>query len=104
MHVTRFKLGVQVDVWSDGNFCDGFHWSLSLLSSTVMYEMLTGRWPYAGYAAETLIHMVGTGFRQSLDKIDCPKQLKVCVCVCGISIIRTGLAVSILYLVVLFFL
>jgi len=43
-----------------------------------MYEMLTGRWPYAGYAAETLIFMVANGFRQSLDKIDCPKQLKVC--------------------------
>lgn len=42
-----------------------------------MYEMLTGRWPYAGYAAETIIYMVGTGFRQTLDKIDCPKQLKV---------------------------
>lgn len=48
------------------------------LSSTVMYEMLTGRWPYAGYAAETIIYMVGTGFRQTLDKIECPKQLKVC--------------------------
>ena len=60
-------------------FCDGFDCPFVPFFSTVMYEMLTGKWPYAGYAAETLIYMVGNGSRQSLDKIDCSKQLKVCV-------------------------
>lgn len=44
---------------------------------TVMFELLTGAWPYAGYPAEVLIYKVGNGFRQTLDKIEGHKQLKV---------------------------
>ena len=42
-----------------------------------MYELLAGTWPYAGYPAEVLIYKVGNEFRQNLDKIEGPKQLKV---------------------------
>lgn len=79
--VTWFELGMFNGL--NDNVCLQFVLMLRFFvpsSSTVMYEMLTGRWPYAGYAAETLIYMVSTGFRQSLDKIDCPKQLKVFTC------------------------
>ena len=44
---------------------------------TVLFEMMTGHWPYSQLPVESIIWMVGTGKKPPIDEIRVPIELKV---------------------------
>lgn len=51
-----------------------------LICSTILFELLAGRFPFQKECLETIVYKVGKGQRASLDGVRCPPAIKVSFC------------------------